>query len=161
MFQTVDFASLSSEPVKLLSCVWLFAIPWIIAYQGSPIHGIFQARLLEWVAISFSRGSSWPRGRTCVSCIAGGFFTPHVMREEQRGNLGSSCGVVPPRLSGGSNPALEDCSSGPVLDQIFSLLQHVPDCILPRWEKTSSFPCPIHPHALWKPADRSPVFWSD
>ena len=37
--------------------------------------GIFQARILEWVAISFSRGSSWPRDRTRVSCIAGRFFT--------------------------------------------------------------------------------------
>ena len=36
---------------------------------GSSVHGIFQARILEWVAISFSRGSSWPRDQTCVSCI--------------------------------------------------------------------------------------------
>ena len=42
---------------------------------GSSVHGILQARVLEWVAISFSRGSSWPRDRTQVSCIAGGFFT--------------------------------------------------------------------------------------
>ena len=42
---------------------------------GSSVHGISQARILEWVAISFSRGSSQPRGRTWVSCIAGGFFT--------------------------------------------------------------------------------------
>ena len=42
---------------------------------GSSFHGILQARLLEWVAISSSRGHSWPRGRTCVSCVAGGFFT--------------------------------------------------------------------------------------
>ena len=42
---------------------------------GSSVHGIFQARTLEWVAISFSRGSSWPRNRTQVSCIAGRFFT--------------------------------------------------------------------------------------
>ena len=34
---------------------------------GSSVHGIFQARILEWVAISFSRGSSWPRDRTCIS----------------------------------------------------------------------------------------------
>ena len=34
---------------------------------GSSVHGIFQARTLEWVAISFSRGSSWPRNWTCVS----------------------------------------------------------------------------------------------
>ena len=37
---------------------------------GSSVHTILQARILEWVAISFSRGSSWPRGQTWVSCIA-------------------------------------------------------------------------------------------
>ena len=36
---------------------------------GSSVHGIFQARILEWVAISFSRGSSRPRDRIWVSCI--------------------------------------------------------------------------------------------
>ena len=39
------------------------------------VHGILQARILEWVAFSFSRGSSQPRDRTQVSSIAGGFFT--------------------------------------------------------------------------------------
>ena len=39
------------------------------------VHVILQARILEWVVISFSRISSWPRDRTHVSCIAGGFFT--------------------------------------------------------------------------------------
>ena len=43
--------------------------------SGSSVHGILQARILEWVAIPFSRGSSRPRDRTRVSCIAGGFFT--------------------------------------------------------------------------------------
>ena len=42
---------------------------------GSSVHGIFQAGILEWVAIPFSRGSSQPRDRTRVSCIAGRFFT--------------------------------------------------------------------------------------
>ena len=42
---------------------------------GSSAHGISQARILEWVAIFFSRGSSQPRDRTRVSCIAGRFFT--------------------------------------------------------------------------------------
>ena len=41
---------------------------------GSSVHGILQARILEWVAISFSRGSSRPRDRTCVSYIAGGLL---------------------------------------------------------------------------------------
>ena len=42
---------------------------------GSSVHGILQAKILEWVAISSSRGSSQPRNRTQVSCIAGRFFT--------------------------------------------------------------------------------------
>ena len=42
---------------------------------ASSVHKIFQARILEWVAISFSRGSSQPRDRTRVSCTAGKFFT--------------------------------------------------------------------------------------
>ena len=42
---------------------------------GSSVHGILQARTLEWVAVSFSRESSQPRDRTQVSRIAGGFFT--------------------------------------------------------------------------------------
>ena len=55
-------------------CVWLFATPWTVAYQAPPPMGFFQARVLEWVAISFSRGSSWPRGPTRVSHIVGRRF---------------------------------------------------------------------------------------
>ena len=45
---------------------------------GSSVHGILQAKILEWVAVSFSRGSSQPKDETwvsCVSCMAGGLFT--------------------------------------------------------------------------------------
>jgi len=42
---------------------------------GSSVHGIFQARILEWVAVSFCKGSSRPRDRTQVSHIAGRYFT--------------------------------------------------------------------------------------
>ena len=42
---------------------------------GSSVHGVLQARILEWVVIPFSRGSSQHRDRAQVSCIAGGFFT--------------------------------------------------------------------------------------
>ena len=42
---------------------------------GSSVHGIFEARMREWVAISSSRGSSQPRGQTCISFLAGRFFT--------------------------------------------------------------------------------------
>ena len=48
---------------------------------GSSVHGILQARILEWVAIAFSRGSSWPRDRSQVSHIAGRFFTMWATRE--------------------------------------------------------------------------------
>ena len=48
---------------------------------GSSVHGILQARILEWVAISSSRGSSQPRDQIQVSCSAGGFFTIQATRE--------------------------------------------------------------------------------
>ena len=48
---------------------------------GSSVHGILQARILKWVAMPFSRGSSRPRDWTWVSCIAGRFFTDWAMRE--------------------------------------------------------------------------------
>ena len=56
------------------SCLTL-AIPWTVPRQTPLVYGISQARILAWVAISFSRGSSPPRDQTHVSCIAGGFFT--------------------------------------------------------------------------------------
>ena len=56
------------------SCLTLF-YPMDCSPLSSSVHGISQARILEWVAISFSRGSSWPRDWTHVSCIAGRFFT--------------------------------------------------------------------------------------
>ena len=54
----------------VLSRVQLFATPWTVAHQAPPNYGIFQARILAWVAISFFRGSSWLRNRTNVSCIS-------------------------------------------------------------------------------------------
>ena len=47
----------------------------LCSLPGSSVHGISQARILEWVAIPFSRGSSLRRDQTWVSCIAGRFFT--------------------------------------------------------------------------------------
>ena len=45
------------------------------------VYGILQARILEWVAFPFSRGSSQPRDQTQVSRIAGGFFTSWATKE--------------------------------------------------------------------------------
>ena len=47
------------------------------------VHGILQARILEWVAFPFSRGSSQPRDQTQVSHSAGRFFTSWTTREAQ------------------------------------------------------------------------------
>ena len=52
---------------------------------GSSIHGILQARILQWVAIPFPRGSFWPRNWTPVSYIAGKYFTIWATREAQNG----------------------------------------------------------------------------
>ena len=49
---------------------------------GSSVHGIFQAWILDWVAISFSRGSSWPKDRNWVSHIVGRRFIIQATRED-------------------------------------------------------------------------------
>ena len=48
--------------------------PMVCSLPGSHVHGIFQARVLDWIAISFPRGSSRPRDRSWVSCIANRCF---------------------------------------------------------------------------------------
>ena len=62
--------------MKSLSRVRLFVTPWTVAHQAPPfVRGIFQARVLEWMAISFARESSQPRDwRTRVSRIVGSCF---------------------------------------------------------------------------------------
>ena len=59
---------------SLQSCLTL-CNPMNCSLPGSSVHRILQARILEWVAIPFSSGSSWPRDWTQASCIAGRFFT--------------------------------------------------------------------------------------
>ena len=65
-------------------CVWVAqSYPTLcdpMDLPDSSVHGILQTRLLEWVAIPFSRGSSCPRDQTQVSCIAGGFFAVRATR---------------------------------------------------------------------------------
>ena len=65
------------------SCLTLWD-PMDRSPPGSSVHGVLQARILEWVAMPSSRGSSWPRGRTWVSCTGGRFFTTWATREALR-----------------------------------------------------------------------------
>ena len=66
------------------TCVWVGVLvaqlcstlqPTESSPPGSPVHGSLQASMLQWVAMPFSKGSSWPRDQTWVSSIAGRFFT--------------------------------------------------------------------------------------
>ena len=60
VIDSMDMKARKWKKVKSLHCLWLFVTPWAIAYQALPPMGFFQARILEWVAISFSRRSSNP-----------------------------------------------------------------------------------------------------
>ena len=62
------------------SCLTL-CNPMDCSLTGSSVHGILQARILEWVFIPFSRGSCWPRDQTRVSHSTGRFFTVWVTRK--------------------------------------------------------------------------------
>ena len=72
-FSLVGCAESESESEVPQSCPTL-CDPMDCSPPSSSVHGILQARILEWVAISFSRGSSRPRDRTQVSFIAGRCF---------------------------------------------------------------------------------------
>ena len=63
------FFKISKQSCPFMSTVFFF----------SSVHGILQVRILEWVAIPFSMGSTWPRDWTKVSCIAGRFFTVSII----------------------------------------------------------------------------------
>ena len=70
-------------PVCLVVQYVRFFAPYGLSLSGFFHHGIFQARILGWVAISSSRGSSPCRDQTHVSCIAGGVFTTEPPRKSQ------------------------------------------------------------------------------
>ena len=63
------------------SCLTL-CNPMDCSLPGSSVHGISQAKILEWIDFSFSRGPSQHRYRTCVSCTAGRFFTTKPPRKQ-------------------------------------------------------------------------------
>ena len=75
-----NFLFLWSEGEVAQSCL-ILCDPMDCSLPGSSIHGIFQARVLEWGAISFSRGSSSPKDQTRVSHIVGRHFTVWATRE--------------------------------------------------------------------------------
>ena len=77
------------------SHVWLFGTPWTIAQQAPLSMEFSRQKILKWVAISFSRESSWPRDRTWVSHIAGRFLTVWATREVAKSQPSSSIHGIP------------------------------------------------------------------
>ena len=69
--------------VQLLQSCPTLCHPVDCGLPGSSVHGIFQARILEWVAKPSSGGSSQPRGQTLISCITGRFFTAEALGKPQ------------------------------------------------------------------------------
>ena len=75
----------------------------------SSVHGILQARILDWIAMLFSRGSSRPKDQTCTSCITSRFFTDWATREAHHtGSWGSKLGL---QLWPGANGPVHHMSS--------------------------------------------------
>ena len=121
------------------SCLTL-ASPWTLAHPGSSVHGISQARILESVVISFSRGSSWLGNQTCISYIAGGFFTSAYVHAQLLRFCPSLCDTVDCSLtdsyvhgdSSGKNTGV-DCHT--LLQEIFLTQESNPHllCLL-HWQ---------------------------
>ena len=78
--QWLDWEEAPTCVLVAQSCLTL-CDPLDCSLQGSSVHGIFQMKIVEWVAISFSRGSSRLRDQTQVSCIVGRLFTTWASRE--------------------------------------------------------------------------------
>ena len=86
MFFWGEGGNLLRKPSVLVAQLWCPTLCNTMSHSppGSSVPGILQARILEWVAIPFSRGSSQPWDQTQVYCTAGGFFTVWASREAQR-----------------------------------------------------------------------------
>ena len=83
-FLCIKLAVFYEDEVKWqsLSCIWLFVTPCTLARPGFSVHRILQARILEQVANPSSRGFSWSRDQTWVSCITGRLFSFWATGEE-------------------------------------------------------------------------------
>ena len=73
--------SLLKVKVLVVQVCWTLFEPMECSPPGHSVHGILQARILQSVAMPFSRGSCWPRGRIWVFCTAGRFLPPEAPRK--------------------------------------------------------------------------------
>ena len=101
---------------------------------GSSFYGILQARILQWVAVFFSRGSSQPRDRTQVSRIVGRCFHLWATKEWY---WGVKCECKEMQLT-----SLRAC-------RMRKLLLHVPACTITIWSQCLDFLCGLHRHSVY------------
>ena len=113
------------------SCLTL-GNPMDCSLPGSSVHGILQARILEWVAIPFSRGPSWPSDPTWFSCIEGRLY--HLSHQK---------GCAFQQISALNSFCLHDCAFLHCLQEV-----NVNFLIGCCWHSNSSFAC--FPAVLWK-----------
>ena len=125
--------------VKVAQSCPTLSNPMVWSPPGSSIHGIFQARILKWVVMPFSRGSSQPRDWTQVSCIASGFFTvwATTLHSVQFSSVAQSCPTLWDPMNR-STPGL------PVYHQLLEFTQthahRVSDAIQPSHPLSSPSP---------------------
>ena len=100
------------------------AKPHRLQPASSSVHAISWARTVEWVSISFSSGSSWPRDQTCISCTGSGFFTTTLPGKPERAQ-GSASEFTPGVQSTGFSMSLVDCFSA--LESFYSRLKSSED----------------------------------
>ena len=134
------------EKVKVKVLVALFRLtlcnPMGVSPPGSSVHGILQARILEWVAIPFPRGSVQLRAQTQVSWIVGRFFTNwanSLIRSDQIRSVAQSCPTLcdPMNLS---TPGLPVHHQLPEFTETH--VHRVSDAIQPSYPLSSSPPAP-------------------
>ena len=103
----LPYAAFSYVEVLVPQSCPTFCDPLNCSPSGSSVHGTLQTRTLEWVAIPFSRGSTWSRDWTHVFCIAGRFFNIWLTREA--GDGGSIPGLGRSPGEGNGYPLQYSC----------------------------------------------------
>ena len=127
---------------SLQSCLAL-CDPMDCRPPGSSVQGILQARILEWVALPSSRGSSRPRGRSWVSCTANRFFTIWATRETL--------------MSWSYSPSPQSAFSWGHIRSISDTLKQTVGVFLPYLQMPT---CPFHSLQGWRGFMESGIRWT-
>ena len=114
--------------------------PMDSSLPGSFVHGIFQARVREWVAISFSRGSSQPRNQIRVSCIVGRCFTLWATSKARKNEVTKESGCQGPGAGGNKKRLVKTVQifsfkKNKCEDLMYNIVSLVDDTVLYNFKK--------------------------